>query len=123
MTYASMGGMNPPADPGGDGTESDQNGPDIGALATFTPMVLSGGLGWVRITAPQAAARAACLAVTAYMHLMRPDVPLRHLDAQAEQAIRALEDGAASANVIDENHRVDRCCPLLLPQLDRKPAR
>ena len=39
---------------------------------------------------------------------MRPDVPLKNLDAQAEAAIRALEAGAASVNVIDERHRVDR---------------
>ncbi|MGH3278918.1 MAG: hypothetical protein ACRDNW_07255 [Trebonia sp.] len=56
-------------------------------------MALSGGPGWTRITAPQAAARPACLAVTAYIHLMRPDVQLKNLDAQAERAIRALEDG------------------------------
>lgn len=74
-------------------------------------MVLSGSLGWVRIAAPQAAARAACLAVTSYMHLMHPDAPLRNLDAQAEAAIRALENGAASVNIIDDLHRVDRGCP------------
>jgi hypothetical protein len=106
-----MGGMNLPADPG-DGTGSDRRAPGIGGLATFTPLVLSGTLGWTRIAAPQAAARAACLAVTAYIHLMRPGVPLKNLDALAETAIRALEDGAASVNVIDECHRVDRSCPL-----------
>lgn len=119
---ASMGGMNLPADPGGDGTEPDQNAA-IGGMATFTPMVLTGSLGWVRIAAPQAAARPACLAVTAYMHLIRPDMPLKNLDAKAEAAIRALEDGAASVNVIDDLHRVDRDCPFLAPRPDGKPLR
>lgn len=114
--------MNLPVDPGGDGIEPDQNAA-IGRLATFTPMVLTGSLGWVRISAPQAAARPACLAVTAYMHLMRPDMPLKNLDAKAEAAIRALEDGAASVNVIDDLHRVDRDCPLVPPRLGEKPPR
>jgi ribosomal protein S11 len=77
----------------------------------FTPMVLSGCLGWVRISAPQSGARAACLAVTTHIHLMRPDIPLRDLDARAEAAIRALEDGADSVTVIDDQHRVDRTGP------------
>lgn len=111
MWYASMGGMNPPADPGGDSIDSAHEAPGIGGLATFTPLALSGSLGWVRIAAPQAVPRAACLAVTAYIHLMRPDMPLKYLNAQAEAAIRALEEGAARVNVIDERHRVDRDCP------------
>ena len=122
MTYASMGGMNLPGAPGV--AESEQNAAaGIGGLATYTPMVLSGSLGWVRITPPQAVARAACLAVTAYMHLMSPDVPLKHLDAMAEVAIRALEHGAASVNVVDECHRVDRGCPPLPPWPGEKPPR
>jgi hypothetical protein len=42
---------------------------------------------------------------------MRPDIPLRDLDARAEAAIRALEDGADSVTVIDDQHRVDRAGP------------
>lgn len=76
--------MNPPADPGGDSTDPDHRAPSIGGLATFTPLALSGSLGWVRVAAPQAVPREACLAITAYIHLMRPDVPLKYLDAQAE---------------------------------------
>jgi len=76
--------------------------------ATFIPLAFTDGLGWVRITAPQTEARAACLRVTAHIHLMRPEFPLRELDSQAEPAIKALEDGAASTTVIDEFHRVDR---------------
>lgn len=74
----------------------------------FIPMAYTDGLGWTRITAPQAEARTACLSVTAHIHLMRPDLPLRELDVGAEPAIRALEDGAASVTVIDDLHRVDR---------------
>jgi hypothetical protein len=88
---------------------------DASALAVFTPMVLSGPLGWVRITPPQAAARAACLAVTAHIHLLRPDIPLRDLDHRAEAAIRALEDGAGSVTVIDELYRVDRAALFPFP--------
>jgi hypothetical protein len=115
--------MNLPADPGGGGPELARMAANIGGLATFAPMVLSGSLGWVRIAAPQGAARAACLAVTAYIHLMQPDVPLRKLDAEAEAAIRALEDGAASVNVIDECHRVDRCCSFLSSRPGEWPPR
>jgi len=63
---------------------------------------------WSRITAPQQDARAACLLVTAYIHLFRPEVPLRDLDTKAEAAIRELEDGAATVMIIDDLHRVDR---------------
>jgi hypothetical protein len=80
-------------------------GPD--GPATFTPMAFD-GLAWSRITSPQQDARAACLLVTAHIHLFRPEVPLRDLDARAEPAIRELEDGAASVMVIDDRHRVDR---------------
>jgi hypothetical protein len=76
-------------------------------LAAFTPMVFD-GLAWSRIVGPQQDARAACLLVTAHIHLFRPQVPLRDLDARAEAAIRELEDGAATVMVIDDRHRVDR---------------
>jgi hypothetical protein len=69
------------------------------------------GLAWSRITSPQQDARAACLLVTAHIHLFRPQVPLRDLDARAEPAIRELEDGAGSVMVIDDRHRVDRVGP------------
>jgi hypothetical protein len=93
----------------------DRTAPDeawqLAALEAFTPMTLCDRLGWVRICAPQPRPRAACLAVTAYIHLMRPAFPLRSLDARAEEAIRALETGAASVTVIDDHHRVDRSGP------------
>ena len=41
---------------------------------------------------------------TAHVHLLKPAVPLRDLDAHAEPAIRELEDGAFTAMVIDERH-------------------
>jgi hypothetical protein len=77
-------------------------------LAMFIPMAFIDGLGWVPITGPQAAPRAACLSVTARIHLLNPDLPLRDLDARAQDAIDALEGGARSVTVIDEFHRVDR---------------
>ena len=76
-------------------------------LATFIPMAFD-GLAWSRIVGPQQDARAACLLAAAHIHLFRPEVPLRDLDARAEAAIRALEDGAATVMVIDDRHRVDR---------------
>jgi hypothetical protein len=84
-----------------------------GGWAVFTPLVFTDGLGWTRITRPQPEARAACLYVSAHIHLMQPALPLRDLDARAEAAIRALENGAASVTVIDDLHRVDRAglCP------------
>jgi hypothetical protein len=66
------------------------------------------GLAWSRIAVPQQDARAACLLVTAHVHLFKPEVPLRDLDARAEPAIRELEEGAPTAMVIDNRHRVDR---------------
>lgn len=72
----------------------------------YTPMAFD-GLGWVRIAGPQPDARAACMSVTAQIHLLE-GLPLRELDARAESAVRELEDGAASVAVIDESHRVDR---------------
>ena len=48
------------------------------------------------------------LSVTAHIHLMCPELPLRELDARAEPAIKALEGGAVSVTVIDDLHRVDR---------------
>jgi hypothetical protein len=74
----------------------------------FVPLAYVAGLGWVRITAPRPDARAACLSVTAHIHLLQPDLPLRELDAQAEIAIKALEGGEPTVTVIDELHRVDR---------------
>jgi len=76
--------------------------------AEFVPLEFNECLGWVPIAGCQPAARAACLSITAYIHLMRPGTPLRELDALAESAIRALEDGADSAAVVDDLHRVDR---------------
>jgi len=53
---------------------------------------------------PHADARAACLSATAYIHLMCPELPLRHLDAQAEPAIKEFEDGSVGVTVIDDLH-------------------
>jgi len=77
------------------------------AWVTFTPMVFD-GLSWSRIAGPQQDARAACLLATAHVHLFKPEVPLRDLDARAEPAICELEGGASTAMVIDDRHRVDR---------------
>jgi len=107
--------------PGESGSHGDEGrppalnrraGPD--GLAAFTPMTFD-GLAWSRITSPQRDARAACLLVTAHIHLFRPEVPLRDLDARAEPAIRELEDGAASVMVIDGRHRVDRAGLSVMP--------
>lgn len=77
-----------------------------GESAVFAPMVFD-GLGWVRIARPQRDARAACMSVTAHIHLLQ-GLPLSELDARAEDAVRDLEDGAVSVAVIDDTHRVDR---------------
>jgi hypothetical protein len=97
--------MQRPADPAGDGSPADEEVP-VG-LAAFIPLAFTDGLGWVPITAPQTAARTACLNATAHIHLFNPALPLRDLDARAQDAITALENGAASVT-IDEHHRVDR---------------
>jgi hypothetical protein len=99
-----------------DGSAAPGDVPQVGPAA-FIPMVLCGCLGWVRICAPQPRPRAACLAVTAYIHLLRPGIPLRDLDPHAEEAIRVLEAGAGSVTVIDDQHRVDRAgpCPPATP--------
>jgi hypothetical protein len=78
-----------------------------GVFLQFTPMVFD-GRAWVRISAPQPTARAACLNVTAYISLLSPSTSLSDLDAAAEAAIGALEEGAWTVTVIDEWHRVDR---------------
>ena len=78
-----------------------------GVCVQFTPLAFD-GIAWVRITAPQSTARAACLNVTAYISLLSPSASLSDLDAAAEAAIRALEEGAWTVAVIDEWHRVDR---------------
>jgi hypothetical protein len=83
---------------------------------TYTAMAYD-GLSWSRITGPRQDARAACLLVTAHIHLFRPEVPLRDLDARAEPAIRELEEGAMTVTVIDDHHRVERTdlCPAAGP--------
>lgn len=93
---------------GGSGHDDRPASVALRHAAVFTPLIFTDGLGWTRIAAPQPAARAACLCVTAHIHLMHPEVTLRELDARAEAAIRALEEGATSATVIDDLHRVDR---------------
>jgi hypothetical protein len=109
-----MSAMNFPGEPGSNGDTSQARTPnrvpDPDRWATFTPMAFD-GLAWARITGPQQDARAACLLATAHIHLFRPEVPLRDLDAKAETAIRALEEGALTVLVIDDRHRVDRTSP------------
>lgn len=79
---------------------------EYGEWAVFAPMAYD-GVGWVRIAGPQRDARAACMSVTAHIHLLE-GLPLSELDARAEGAVRELEDGAVSVVVIDDAHRVDR---------------
>jgi hypothetical protein len=111
LSSESMAGMPPHGEPvsPGDGRNADEPAqrPRRGDLETFTPMAFD-GLAWSRITGPQQDARAACLLVTAFVHLFNPELALRDLDARAEPAIRALEDGAPAVMVIDDRHRVDR---------------
>ena len=95
-----------PANQGDEGKRGNRN-QQLSAYVQFTPMAFD-GIAWVRITAPQSTARAACLSVTAYISLLSPGTPLRDLDTQAEAAIRALEEGSPTATVIDDRHRVDR---------------
>jgi hypothetical protein len=104
-----MGVMDLPGEPGPDGRAVPGcGGPrHPGGWAQYVPLAYVDVLGWVRITAPHAEARAACLSVAAYIHLTHPGLPLRDLDAQAETAIKELEDGAFSVAVIDSLHRVD----------------
>jgi hypothetical protein len=99
------------------GRDGDRSAPALpgrmlrsAVAVTFTPMVFD-GRGWSRITSPQEHPRAACLLVTAHIHLFRPELPLRDLDARAEPAIRELEDGAETVMIIDDHHRVDRNAP------------
>ncbi len=77
-------------------------------LAAFIPMAFIDSLGWVPIAGPQTGPRAACLSITAHIHLLNPGLPLRELDERAQGPIAALESGARSVSVIDERHRVDR---------------
>jgi hypothetical protein len=101
-----MTGMKLAGDPVDHANLGDGETPDC--RAAFIPMTFAEGLGWIAIRAPQPTARSACLSITAHIHLMNPLLPLRDLDARAQDAIRALEDGAGSVTVIDEHHRVDR---------------
>lgn len=106
-----MAGMPPHGEPvtPDDGRSADEPAQwsRRGDLVTFTPMAFD-GLAWSRVTGPQQDARAACLLVTAHVHLFNPELALRDLDARAESAIRALEEGAPAVLVIDDRHRVDR---------------
>jgi hypothetical protein len=99
-------GMEPPSSSGSDDGPADTALP--AGPSAFVPLVRNDLLGWIPITTPQPGARAACLAVAAHIHLLNPALPLRALDAIAQDAIGALEDGADSVTVIDELHRVDR---------------
>ena len=78
-----------------------------GEWTLFAPMAFD-GRSWERIARPQPDARAACMSVTTHIHLLQEGFPLGELDARAESAVRALEDGAVSIAVIDDVHRVDR---------------
>jgi len=100
--------MNVPMGSQRDSSAAPGSGRHAAAWAEFVPLAFNDCLGWVRITAPQPGARAACLSVAAHIHLMQPRIPLRELDAQTENAIRALEDGADTVTVVNEFHRVDR---------------
>lgn len=94
-------------------------------LTLFAPMA-SDGTGWLRIAEPQPDARAACMSVAAYVHLLRPGVPLCELEARAESAVADLEGGAVSMPVIDGLHRVDRivrCADARQPTVNTLPAR
>ena len=88
-----------------------------GEWSVFAPMAYD-GVGWVRIAGPQHDPRAACMSVTAHIHLLK-GIPLRELDARAEDAVRELEDGAVSVAVIDDTHRVDR---IMLSSVTGVPA-
>lgn len=109
--------MDLPGGLGQDGGSPSAAPRSAAGTALFAPLVFHDGLGWEPVTSPQPTARAACLKVTALIHLLRPCVPLRELDARAEEAIRALEAGAVSVTVIDNRHRVDRADPC--PSADR----
>jgi hypothetical protein len=88
--------MQPPADPARDGAPGDEKAP--ARPAAFIPLAFADGLGWIPVSGPQTVARAACLNATAHIHLVNPALPLRDLDARAEEAINALENGAASGH-------------------------
>ena len=77
-----------------------------GEWSVYAPMAYD-GVGLVRIAGPQRDPRDACMSVSAYIHLL-DGLPLRELDARAEDAVRELEGGAATVAVIDDSHRVDR---------------
>jgi hypothetical protein len=99
--------MDLPGGPGQDGGRASA----APSTTLFAPLVFHDGLGWEPVTGPQPTARAACLKVTALIHLLTPGVTLWELDGRAEEAIRALEAGVVSVTVIDDRHRVDRAGP------------
>jgi hypothetical protein len=82
------------------------------SLVVFSALVFDGAR-WMGIAGPHPDARTACLCVVTWIGLMQPGVPLADLRERAKAAVRALEDGAISAPVIDDRHRVDRVklCP------------
>ena len=101
-----------------------QGGLQPGEWTVFAPMAFD-GVGWMRIAGPQLEARDACMSVTAFIHLLQ-GLPLSELDAHAESAVRALEDGASSVLVVDDAHRVDRiilCSASGVPDWAAKPGR
>lgn len=64
--------------------------------------------GWRQLTEPQRQAHDACMMLAAFIWTQAPDIPLLRLQAQVEDALRRLNEGAREAMIGECPHRVVR---------------
>jgi hypothetical protein len=64
--------------------------------------------GWCQLAEPQRDALVACMMLAAFIWKHEPDIPLRRLQAQAEDAVRRLMEGARQVTIGDCPHRILR---------------
>jgi hypothetical protein len=76
-------------------------------FAIFTPVVTTEN-GWDYVAAPQRDPRAACMLLAAALWKQDPGICLPALQAQVENAVRELGNGAGSVSIGDDRHRVGR---------------
>ncbi len=91
----------------------------------FTPMVITAN-GWDYAAAPQRNPRAACMLVAAALWKQDPGTCLARLEAQVENVVRELENGARNVAIGNDMHRVGRTdivIEIRLSSLFRKPYR
>jgi hypothetical protein len=77
------------------------------SFPVFTVQVLE-RQGWRQLTEPQREAQAACMMLAAFIWTQAPDIPVLRLQAQVEDALRRLEEGARKVTLGDCPHRVVR---------------